>query len=549
MKNEQYIKKRAQILVTLVGVLIFVFTLMVFSQWSNPASAHENYQVADTATLTATATITPTETLTPTSTLTPTGTITPTLTVTSSPTNTPTLTPTNTETSTPTITGTLYTPTPTLTHTKTPTPTITGTLPTPTATGTIVPNPVFFMVVSPSQAKVNEQLTFTISLRNDGTAPLTSAYIADTFPTYLDVQNVSSTKGTITKSAHAVQVSLTTVYPGETIVVIIPTTVNSSLTSTMTLQNIATLTASNITARTTYVYYSIIVTQVLPGTGELPVDEIKSKSLENGLSTSIAGAVSIALLLVVLLLSKNRKLSSVTFIGVIIFVLAVIGVSCIPEASQTETGPAQEIPTNFALTSTSTLMPFMPAYKFVTPEPYTPLPDYPIPSPVVITTDEAGNPPDTSPVVRLVIPSLSVDAIVKYVPYDDVSMTWLIDGLREEVAWLGNTSWPGLGGNTVLAGHITVRGLGNGPFRYLENIATDDQFTVYTETNKYTYKVREQVVVNETDMGVVLPTVGTQLTLITCTGWDDELDVYRFRRVVFADLIKTEPLTIQSSVR
>jgi hypothetical protein len=57
------------------------------------------------------------------------------------------------------------------------------------------------------------------------------------------------------------------------------------------------------------------------------------------------------------------------------------------------------------------------------------------------------------------------------------------------------------------------------------------------------------VVVNETDMGVTLPTVGTQLTLITCTGWDDELDVYRFRRVVFADLVKFEPITIQSSLR
>jgi LPXTG-site transpeptidase (sortase) family protein len=547
MKNEENLKKHARILVILLGVLLFFFTLMLFSQWSNPASAHENYQVADTATATATVPVTSTETSTPTVTLTPTETSTATSTVTSSPTSTSTTTSTNTATPTPTITGTL--PTPTATSTRTPTPTITGTLPTPTATGTIVPNPVFFMVVSPSQAKINEQLTFTISLRNDGTAPLNSTYIADTFPTYLDVQTVTTTKGTITKSAHAVQVSLATVYPGETVVVVIPVTVNSSLTSTMTLQNIATLTASNITARTTYVYYSIIVTTVLPGTGELPVDEIKPKPLENMLSTSIAGAASIGLLLVFLLLSRNKKLSSVTFIGVIIFVLAVIGVSCIPEASRNETGSAQEIPANFAPSLTPTLMPFMPAYKFVTPEPYTPLPDYPIPSPEITTTQEAGNPPDTSPVVRLVIPSLSVDAIVKYVPYDDASMTWLIDGLREEVAWLGNTSWPGLGGNTVLAGHITVRGLGNGPFRYLDNINPGDEVTVYTESNKYTYKVREQVVVNETDMGVVLPTVGTQLTLITCTGWDDVLDVYRFRRVVFADLDKTEPLTVQSSAR
>lgn len=194
-------------------------------------------------------------------------------------------------------------------------------------------------------------------------------------------------------------------------------------------------------------------------------------------------------------------------------------------------------------------MPFMPAYKFVTPEPYTPLPDYPIPSPVIQKTQESGAPLDTSPIIRLVIPTLDVDAIVKYVPYNETTLTWQIDGLREEIAWLGNTSWPGLGSNTVLAGHITVRGLGNGPFRYLENISPGDQLTVYTEANKYTYQVREQVVVNETDMAVTLPTVGTQLTLITCTGWDDELDLYRFRRVVFADMVKAEPITYQGSIR
>lgn len=532
MKKEQALKRHKRAVMTLIGVLLFVFVFTLFAQSAYPARADLNLQIADTETPTATATETETTT--------------PTLTATS--TETATVTPTGTETTTPTPTSTgTATLTPTVTHTST--PTITGTPPTPTATGTIIPNPVFFMVVSPSQATVNGQLTFTISLRNDGTAPITSAYISDTFPTYLDVQNVTTTKGTIAKSAHAVQVSLATVYPGETIVVIIPVTVNSSLSSTMTLQNIATLTGSNITARTTYVYYSVVASQVLPGTGELPVDEVKPNSIETMVSTSVAGAVSIGLLLVILFLGRNKKFSSVTFLSIIFFVLAMIGVSCLPDANGSKNSPIQEEPVGMGMTATMTLMPYMPAYRFVTPEPYTPLPDYPIPSPVVRITSESGIPPDTSPVVRLVIPTLSVDAIVKYVPYDDTKLTWLIEGLRDEVAWLGNTSWPGLGSNTVLAGHITVRGMGNGPFRYLENINPADQITLYTESNKYTYQVREQVVVNETDMGVVLPTVGTQLTLITCTGWDDELDIYRFRRVVFADLVNVEPLTIQSSLR
>lgn len=405
------------------------------------------------------------------------------------------------------------------------------------------------MVVSPSQAKVNELLTFTVSIRNDGSAPVTGALLSDNFYSYIDVQNVTTTKGSISKTQHAVQVSLTTIAPGETIVVVIPVRVNSSLTSTMTLENRATLTASNMNPRTTSVYYTIIVTQTLPGTGELPVEKIESNSLGGMLSGSLVGAALLVLLLIVLFFGKRKRLSSTAFLMVILLVIVVVSVSCLPESSSTlETNPGMESRGSES-TATMTLMPYMPAYKFVTPEPYTPLPDYPIPTPVIQNTQPSGALPDISPVIRLVIPELSVDAIVKYVPYDDTTLTWLIDGLRDEIAWLGNTSWPGLGANTVLAGHITVRGLGDGPFRYLEEVAQGDSVTLYTEENKYTYEVREQLVVNETDMGVVLPTVGTQLTLITCTGWDDELDIYRFRRVVMADLVKTEPIDHQGSLK
>lgn len=542
MKNTQLsIKGNRQLFRALAWVLVFSFFIMLISLGVFTASAEEKFQVVDTDTPTATATETETVTPTPTSTLT--SSVTPTETPTATSTSTATATPTG-ATSTATATSTL-----TATLTRTPTPTLTGTLPTPTPTGTITPFPVLFMVVNPSQARVNEQLTFTVSIRNDGSAPITGAYLSDTFPSYIDIQNVTTTQGTITKTAHAVQVNLSTIYPGETIVIVIPVRVNSSLTNTLTLQNIATLTASNLTARTTYVYYTIIVTSTLPGTGELPINEVKSDEGSLRFIGSALGAVLLGLVLIGLYLRRGKKLPSGAFLIMILIVLGVIGASCLPEDGMVENNPVQEVSSGSMPTPTSTLMPFMPAYKFVTPEPYTPLPDFPIPSPVVQKTQENGSPSDTSPIVRLVIPTLSVDAVVKYVPYDETTMTWLIDGLREEIAWLGNTSWPGLGSNTVLAGHITVRGLGNGPFRYLENINPGDEVTLYTEANKYTYRVREQVVVNETDLGVTLPTVGTQLTLITCTGWDNDLDIYRFRRVVFADLLKSEPVSYQSSVR
>jgi CheY-like chemotaxis protein len=92
-------------------------------------------------------------------------------------------------------------------------------------------------------------------------------------------------------------------------------------------------------------------------------------------------------------------------------------------------------------------------------------------------------------VERIVIPGLLLDTIVKYVPYDGYS--WMINGLRDEVAWMGNTSWPGLGSNTGLAGHVTVAGYGDGPFRHLDELLPGDVVVLYTEKNSYTYHVRE----------------------------------------------------------
>ena len=532
MKKVKLQKRKRTKTIALGWVLLLVFLAVFTMQGNYAASAQFKYQIGDTDTPTATET----ETTTPTASETATETATATITATATATGTSTASATATATSTPTLTWTS-------------TPTVTGTQPTATATGTITPNPILVMVVSPSQAKVNELLTFTVSIRNDGTAPVSGALLSDYFPNYIDVQNVTTTKGSVSKTQHSTVVSIATIAPGETIVVVIPVLVNSSLTSTMTLENRATLTASNMNPRTISVYYTIIVSQILPGTGQLPVEEIQSNSLGGMLSVLLTGAALMTLVLIVLIFGKKKRLSSTAFLMVIFLVIMLVGVSCLPEGRNTLVANPGVESKGSASTATMTLMPYMPAYKFVTPEPYTPLPDYPIPTPVIQNTQPSGASPDISPVVRLVIPELSVDAIVKYVPYDDTTMTWLIDGLREEVAWLGNTSWPGLGANTVLAGHITVRGLGNGPFRYLEDVAQGDSVTLYTEENKYTYQVREQLVVNETDMGVVLPTVGTQLTLITCTGWDDELDIYRFRRVVMADLVKTEPIKALGSVK
>lgn len=112
---------------------------------------------------------------------------------------------------------------------------------------------------------------------------------------------------------------------------------------------------------------------------------------------------------------------------------------------------------------------------------------------------------------------------------------------------MGNTSWPGIGGNTAFAGHVTVAGMGDGPFRHLDELPVGEIVLLYTERSIYTYQVRESRVTDDQDMSVILPTDNPQISLITCIDWDDETDTYLKRLVVIADLVRSEPITMGMS--
>ena len=107
---------------------------------------------------------------------------------------------------------------------------------------------------------------------------------------------------------------------------------------------------------------------------------------------------------------------------------------------------------------------------------------------------------------------------------------------------MGNTSWPGLGSNTGLAGHVTVAGIGDGPFRHLDELPLGEVVILYTEKNVYTYQVRESRITDDGDMSVTMPTNSPQISLITCTDWDDDSHTYLNRLIVIADLVRAEPI-------
>ena len=158
--------------------------------WTNTATVTQSWTDTDTKTFTPTLTGTPTFTCTATLTGTPviftstvTPTWTPTGTYTSTPTQSATLTDSPTWTSTRTDTQTLtYTNTWTSTFTRTATSTITQT---PTVTPTARPSPVTLdisLATSGDNPKIGGQITYTITIQNNTSSPVTNIAVWDTLP-------------------------------------------------------------------------------------------------------------------------------------------------------------------------------------------------------------------------------------------------------------------------------------------------------------------------------------------------------------------------------
>lgn len=490
------------------------------------------------------------------------------------PTETPTPTATGTTTLTPTPTGTLIA---TSTSTRTPTATVTGTPPTPTATGTLTPNIGLTNSVSPVEARIGESLTFTINATNTGSGPITSASLSDTFLSTLDIYSVSSSpKGSATynNTTHTIFVSIGTLSPGETVAITAVVRVNSTANTTTTHTNTATLSyispsGTSQSKSAVSQSYKIIGTTTLPSTGGRPEQAgdapmryapLNSQDDPAGESRLIWLAATLCVLLAAAGLAAfgaSRRSgthtpqwsawfrgTAIILVGAaLLFGLTAWGLSLYTSRSSGSIAGLPATSSPQGRPDLSYLQPNNDTYwqGSALTEPQS-LPDYPIPSPSAIspTLGATEKPADTSPVKRIIIPALQLDTVVKYVPFD--GLTWLIAGLKQEVAWLGNTSWPGLGGNTALAGHVTLRSGGNGPFRKLEDLQAGDTVTLYTDQNVYTYQVREHKVVGETDLSVINPSTKTELTLITCTDWDSNARFYMKRLVVVADLVSVNPV-------
>ncbi len=161
-------------------------------------------------------------------------------------------------------------------------------------------------------------------------------------------------------------------------------------------------------------------------------------------------------------------------------------------------------------------------------------------------------PPNDSPLAKMIIEKISVDAPIITLGLDENSVPEVPDG-PYDVAWYDWSSKPGWGSNAVFSGHVdwTINGQPViGVFYYLHDLGLDDVIKIVLEDGtEYRYSVMASQAIEDGDpkaLAVMGSTPNDVITLITCGGvwirdWTNPLGgYYTMRQIVRADLIEEE---------
>jgi LPXTG-site transpeptidase (sortase) family protein len=137
----------------------------------------------------------------------------------------------------------------------------------------------------------------------------------------------------------------------------------------------------------------------------------------------------------------------------------------------------------------------------------------------------------------LEIPSLGVEATIIGVPKSGNS--WDVTWLWDQVGYLDGTAFPGWDGNSVLTSHVYLPNGLPGPFVNLKQLRWGDRVMIDSFGTRYIYEVRDSKLMKPSDQSILRHEEQPWLTLVTCQGYDEETDTYRWRRVVRAVLMST----------
>jgi LPXTG-site transpeptidase (sortase) family protein len=138
--------------------------------------------------------------------------------------------------------------------------------------------------------------------------------------------------------------------------------------------------------------------------------------------------------------------------------------------------------------------------------------------------------------MTLEIPALGESLSVVGVPKSGSG--WDVRWLGGEAGYLEGTAFPTWQGNSALAAHATLANGQPGPFAGLEKLRWGDRVVVRAWGQDYVYEVRQNSLVVPGDVGVLRHEELSWLTLVTCQGFDEHSNAFRWRRVVRAVLVE-----------
>lgn len=171
-----------------------------------------------------------------------------------------------------------------------------------------------------------------------------------------------------------------------------------------------------------------------------------------------------------------------------------------------------------------------PALPTATPLPPIADPTTPPPTPTADGTIEAR--------LRIVAPKAALSTTITRLYFTPDGSNWDLTYLDAFAGHLEGTPDIGQGGNYVLAGHVELKDGIPGPFANVHKLAVGDDIMIYSETPDKPYLVRYKVTdvksVEPTAIDVIRNRGYEELTLITCSDWDQQKGEYLTRVIVHA---------------
>ncbi|MGD2253432.1 MAG: sortase [Anaerolineales bacterium] len=140
--------------------------------------------------------------------------------------------------------------------------------------------------------------------------------------------------------------------------------------------------------------------------------------------------------------------------------------------------------------------------------------------------------------LELDVPALGIRLPIVGVSADGGS--WGVNWLNGQAGWLQGTAFPSWPGNSVLTGHSYLASGLPGPFVDLKELRWGDEIILHVFGYRHVYRVQRRLFVLPDDLSVISHEDDPWLTLITCYGFDEARNAYRYRVVVQAVWVGAE---------